>query len=326
MANYDVTIIANGSGPDILIWNGNGGTSSGAPFGLDAGDTVRFKKSGLFSGSIIVSGFNTNVWTSSSNLTLTTSFQTKTVASGTPGTLSTLTATAGSKTQTRFYEISGVDPDLTIDDIDDISRPNGSTDHSITIANGSSVTTYEVRLTSSTGTVIASRTGNGTLTVSNIPNAGSSRDYFVTGKVTTANGGTNTSSFILNYSVIHEDVGATVGDGGTSNFGIQVFDAAGNTVLDVSDRVIVFSDFVTGSLTSSELTKNITLAKAGTAVIDMTPVTVPVSNNAAQRHKILHTSVSGTTLTISRTSTSSGSGSAQSASFNYLVVFDPRAG
>lgn len=326
MAQYDVTITANGSSPDILIWSGNGGTTSAAAFGLVAGDTVRFKKGGFgYSGSVVVSGFATGLWTSTSNLTLTTSYQTKTVKTGgTPFFEDSITATAGSKTQTRWFELAGVSPDLTIDDIDDISRPEGSTNHSITIGSGTSTTTYEVRTNSSSGTVVGNRDGNGSITVSDIPSAGSSRTYYVTGKVTTANGGENVQELILTYSVIHES-GSSSGDGGTSDYGIRVFNAAEEIVLDVSDRVIVFSDYVTGSLTSSQLTKNVTLSRVGTAVIDMDPVTVPVSSNAAQRHKILHTSISGTTLTISRTSTNSGGGSAQSATYKYLIVYDPPA-
>ena len=83
MAQYDVTLTANGSSPDILIWSGNGGSTSSAAFALAAGDTVRFKKGGFgYSGSVVVSGFASGLWTSTSSLTLTTSYQTKTVKTG----------------------------------------------------------------------------------------------------------------------------------------------------------------------------------------------------------------------------------------------------
>ena len=329
MANYNVTLRANGGGPDLLIWQGSNasGTSSGAAMALDAGDTVSFKKAGFgYSGSIVVSGFAGGMWTSTSNLTLTTSYQSKTVKSGgTVGFVDALTGTAGSKTQTRYFKIGGVEPDLTITDIEDISRENGSTNHAITIAEGTSTTEYDIRTSSYTGSVVGTRSGNGALTVSNIPSAGNSRDYYVTGRVTAANGGSNSASSILSYSVTHQSPGATTGDGGTGTYGIQVLASNGDIVLDVSDRVVVFADYVSGTLSTSETSKNVTLARAGTAVIDMEPITTPIISGVAQRHKILHTSVSGTTLTIQRTSTSSGGGSAQTAPYKFLVVFDPEA-
>ena len=58
----------------------------------------------------------------------------------------------------------------------------------------------------------------------------------------------------------------------------------------------------------------------------MTPVQVPISNGLAQRQDILHTSISGTTLTITRTSVYPGGDSTQSAqstNYNFLVVYDP---
>ena len=48
-------------------------------------------------------------------------------------------------------------PDVTITDVESITRPNGSTNHAITIAAGSSVTIYEVRTGSASGTVVATR-------------------------------------------------------------------------------------------------------------------------------------------------------------------------
>ena len=230
--------------------------------------------------------------------------------------------------------MGGLLPDLDIDDINNFIRPNGSTDHTITIGNATNTTTYEVRLGSSSGTVIAtapSSDPNGVLTVDNIPPAGSSRTYYVTGRRSLSNGGSDTVSLILSYTVTHESPGSSVGDGGTSSYGLQVFDANGDTVLDVSDRVVVFSDYVTGSLSSTELTKTVTLAKQGTVVIDMEPATVVISNGLAQRQDILHTTISGNTLTIERVSTTPGfyygpnDGAGQSTTYKFLVLYDPEA-
>jgi hypothetical protein len=222
-------------------------------------------------------------------------------------------------------------PDLVIDDIADILRPNGSTNHTITIGGATSTTTYEVRTTSSSGTVVATAnasTPNGSLTVNDIPSSGNSTVYYVTGRRSVANGGNNDVSLILTYTVTHDIPSSSVGDGGTGTYGMQVFDANAKTVLDISDRVVIFSDHVTGTLTSSQLTTTETLSRAATCVIDMDPVTVPIIGGIAQRQDILHTSISGTTLTIARTSVYPGGDSSQpaeSTTYNFLVVYDPEA-
>jgi hypothetical protein len=98
-------------------------------------------------------------------------------------------------------------------------------------------------------------------------------------------------------------------------------------LLDLTDRVIVFSDHVTGSLTSSQLSKTVTLAKQATCIIDLDPETVLISNGLAQRQHITHTSVTGTALTISRNSIGPGfqgtSGTGESTTYNFLAVLDP---
>jgi len=327
MANYNVTISASGSGPSFMLWQGSGGTSSGAALALLAGDTVSFKKIGTYSGSFVISGFASGLWTSTSNLTLTTSYQTKTVKTG--GTAffeDSITATAGSKTQTRWFELGGVSPDTTITDVDTITRPNGSTNHSITIAAGSSNTIYEARTGSASGTVVGTRTDNGAITVSSIPSAGTSATYYITGRVTTANGGDNSPVLADTYIVLHEGAaGSGTGDGGTGTYGLRVYDASGNTTLDLSDRVVTFRERVTGSLSSSQTTKNVTLSGAGTAVINLDPITVIFVSNIPQRQKILYFTVSGTTLTITRTAVNATGSAAAAQSYDLLVVYDPVA-
>jgi len=327
MANYNVTISASGFSPNFMLWQGSGGTSSGGALALLAGDTVSFKKIGTYSGSFVISGFNTGLWTSGSNLTLTTSYQTKTVKTG--GTAffeDSITATAGSKTQTRWFELGGVSPDTTITDVDTITRPNGSTNHSITIAAGSSNTIYEARTGSASGTVVGTRTDNGAITVSSIPSAGTSATYYITGRVTTANGGDNSPVLADTYIVLHEAAaGSGTGDGGTGTYGLRVYDASGNTTLDLSDRVVTFRERVTGSLSSSQTTKNVTLSGAGTAVINLDPITVIFVSNIPQRQKILYFTVSGTTLTITRTAVNATGSAAAAQSYDLLVVYDPVA-
>ena len=329
MANYTVDIFnfpGFGGDPGSSSWTGVGSTTQSCAFELQPGDTVQFKQTNTL-GTVTVSSFGGNLWTNTSNLTLTTSYQTKTVKTG--GTIGALDAViaSGGGTQTRYFKIGGALPDLSIGDIDDISRPNGSTNFSITFSGTSSHTVYEVHTGSSTGTVVGTTSSNGSLTISNMPSSGFSRTYYVTGRRPTSQGGSNTSTFILNFTVTHESPGSSVTDGGTGTYGLRVLDSSGGVLLDLTDRVIVFSDHVTGSLTASQLSKNVTLAKAATCIIDLDPETVLISNGLAQRQHITHTTVTGTSLTIARNSIGPGfqgtGGTGQSTTYNFLAVLDP---
>jgi hypothetical protein len=329
MTTYNVIVQVDSEGPSIT-WGPIGGTTSGAAYELSPGDVVNFKRVGF--GTTVISSFKSGFWTNTSDITLTASNQSKTVSSGTVADIDGLTASFDAINVTRYFKMGGALPDLEIDDIDDILLPNGSTSHDITIANATNTTTYEIRTGSSTGTVVAtasSSSPNGTLTVNNAPAAGNSRTYFVTGRRSLANGGSDTISLILAYGVTHSSPGSSVGDGGSSTYGLIINDADGDVVLDVSDRVIVFSDYVTGTLSTTELTKTITLAKQGTTVIDMAPASVVISGGVAQRQHILHTTISGTTLTIERTSTTGSlyglPADGETTSYNFLIVYDPEA-
>ena len=235
-------------------------------------------------------------------------------------------AAGNSATQvTRSVTVTAyVVPDVTITDVESITRPNGSTNHAITIAAGSSVTIYEVRTGSASGTVVATRTGNGALTVSNIPSAGTSATYYITGRVTTGNGGNNAAALADTYIVVHEAAaGSGSGSGGTGTFGLRVFDANNNVTLDLTDRVVTFRQRVTGSLSASETSKTVTLNAAGTCVINLTPLTVIYVSNIPQRQKILYFTISGTALTIKRTATNAAGSANAAQAYDLLVVNDP---
>jgi len=160
-----------------------------------------------------------------------------------------------------------------------------------------------------------------------MPSSGFSRTYYVTGRRPASQGGSNTPTFILSFTVTHESPGSSITDGGTGTYGLRVLDSSGGVLLDLTDRVIVFSDHVTGSLTASQLSKNVTLAKAATCIIDLDPETVLISNGLAQRQHITHTTVTGTSLTIARNSIGPGfqgtGGTGQSTTYNFLAVLDP---
>jgi hypothetical protein len=329
MANYTVNIFnfpGFGGDPGQTTWTGVGSTSESGAYELQPGDTVQFKKSGM--GTITMSSFGSNLWTNTSNLTLTSSYQTKTVKTGgTVGSADGVIAGGGVNTLTRYFKMGGASADLSIGNIDDISRPNGSTNFSITFSGTSSHTVYEVHTTSSSGTVVGTTSSDGSLTISNMPSSGFSRTYYVTGRRPSSQGGSNTPTFILSFTVTHESPGSSITDGGTGTYGLRVLDSSGGVLLDLTDRVIVFSDHVTGSLTASQLSKNVTLAKAATCIIDLDPETVLISNGLAQRQHITHTTVTGTSLTIARNSIGPGfqgtGGTGQSTTYNFLAVLDP---
>jgi len=329
MANYTVNIFnfpGWGGDPGSTSWTGVGSTSESGAYELQPGDTVQFKKSGM--GTITMSSFGSNLWTNTSNLTLTSSYQTKTVKTGgTVGSADGVIAGGGVNTLTRYFKMGGASADLSIGNIDDISRPNGSTNFSITFSGTSSHTVYEVHTTSSSGTVVGTTSSDGSLTISNMPSSGFSRTYYVTGRRPSSQGGSNTPTFILSFTVTHESPGSSITDGGTGTYGLRVLDSSGGVLLDLTDRVIVFSDHVTGSLTASQLSKNVTLAKAATCIIDLDPETVLISNGLAQRQHITHTTVTGTSLTIARNSIGPGfqgtGGTGQSTTYNFLAVLDP---
>ena len=128
------------------------------------------------------------------------------------------------------------------------------------------------------------------------------------------------------YIVLHEAAsGGATGDGGTGTYGLRVYDASGNTTLDLSDRVVTFRERVTGSLSSSQTTKTVTLSGVGTAVINLDPITVIYVGNIPQRQKILYFTISGTSLTITRTAVNATGSAAAAQSYDLLVVYDPVA-
>lgn len=109
---------------------------------------------------------------------------------------------ASASTYSEAFTADYLDPDTTIDTIQTQNLLYTQTDFDITIANGSSNTVYEVRSTGYTGTIEGSRTGNGTLTVSDAPAQGGQKTYYVTAYRTTSSGGDgSTRSNIQNFVV-----------------------------------------------------------------------------------------------------------------------------
>ena len=227
-------------------------------------------------------------------------------------------------------------PDTTITQILNKTVAFGSTTFVATIASGSSTTVYEVKdfnTNPATGTVHASQTGNGDITVSDMPSAGSSKLYMITGRVTAANGGDNTPFLAETFEVFQQTSGGTTtGGGGSGTYGIQVRNASNEIILDVTDRVVILRQRVTGSIPAADLTKNITLSGTGTCALNLALPTAlqSVVNGLtySNTHLIVWATLSGTTLTINRKFTNatnvSGSSLANAAApYDFLVLFDP---
>jgi hypothetical protein len=227
-------------------------------------------------------------------------------------------------------------PDITITDILNKTESAGSTTFTVTIAAGSSTTIYEVKdynTNPATGTVHASQTGNGTMTVSDMPSSGAAKSYMVTGRLPVANGGDNTPSLADTFEVFLEGAsGSTTGGGGSGTYGIEIRNASNEIILDLTDRVVIFRERVTGSIPAADLTKTVTLSGNGTCALNLSlpqPLQTTVSNvSYTNTHLIVWATISGTALTIHRKSTqaSNNLGSTQVnelAPYDFLVLYDP---
>ena len=246
-------------------------SSSTSPILLEPGDRVGFK---LGSGSdptstVTASSFASTHWTSTSSLTLTSSYQYKYASSTIPVSTTDLVTISASRTnfqgtsQNSYYMGDSLAPDLTIsldDDVYEISTT--ATSHTIVISNAgdstnSSITEYRVRDSSTTH---ESRTGPGSLTITNVPpNEGFPKDYFIEARVTTANGGsglwngTNTS-----YEVIATTT-ATSNDPTIDAHGIAFYDHNGDPI----------TSFTEGHSVLRELYSNSSVTLSTSAVTDV---------------------------------------------------------
>lgn len=170
-------------------------------------------------------------------------------------------------------------PDNSIADIASQTLAFGSTSFSITIANGGSTTVYQVR---DDITTHESRTGNGTITVTDAPAAGGTKDYTIFAKLPTANGGNNTYTGTGEFFSITVAAQTGGGGGGTGD----------NTSSE--DRVVL------GKAVKASSTKyGLFISKEGTAVIDG-------SGNLTSETNLIFDSTSFKTGVVHKTVTSSG--------------------
>ena len=267
-----VDLTASGSaesGQTFLILSPTGtgvSQSSGSPKQLAAGDRVGFKlinnTPALVNGGTVV-GFASTHWTSTSIITLTSSYQYRIAKSGIDVSnfdevTATITGTnSSSQSQNLYYIGSSVDPDLTITVGDSsIEISSSASTHAQTIVNSGSSTNAsitEYRIVDTDGTTHESRTGHGSITVTDVPpNPGFPKSYSVQARVTTANGGSG--NFIgvsgSSYSVLATTT-QTNNDPSIDNHGIAIFDNNGNIVSSFTEGHTVLREIFTGTTTLS---------------------------------------------------------------------------
>ena len=176
-----------------------------------------------------------------------------------------------------------LDPDTDIADINNQNFVNGAASSFITnISGGTSNTVYQVRETSNSGTVLASRTGDGNITVNDIPANNSIKTYYVTAYRTTASGGGG-SGVVSAVQTFTVTVGAVTSSGGagtaigTSNYGVSVFGPDGTTVVwGTNNRQTNLEVNDTTTYTSTGTTsKTFTVANANDATKVIVAVGVP---------------------------------------------------
>lgn len=170
-------------------------------------------------------------------------------------------------------------PDNTIASIPSQTLAFGSTSFSITIAGGGATTVYQVR---DDVTTHESRTGNGTITVTDAPTAGGTKGYTVFAKLPAANGGNDTYTGTGEFFSITVASQTGGGGGGTGD----------NTSSE--NRVVLGKAIKSGS------TKyGLFVSKEGTAVIDG-------SGNLTAETNLIFDSTSFKTGVVHKTVTSSG--------------------
>ena len=253
---------------------GNGvALSSSSPLELNPGDRVGFRKfvyalqGSVPSNTGTASGFANTHWTNTNNITLTTSYQYKTIKTGVSLTVSdavllSITSGTASDSDNTYYRGAAESPDTSIT-LGDTSIEIATTDTSFTqtISNksgtastNSSITEYRIK---DTGTSHESRTGYGSITVTDVPpNSGFPKNYSVEARVTTANGGNGLFVNCPNstFSVVATTT-ATGSGPSIDDYGVAIYDDQGDVVTSfTSGHTVLRKIFATSSAVSLSTT------------------------------------------------------------------------
>ena len=268
-----VNVTASGSqesGQTFLVvgLSGNGvSESSGSPKQIAAGDRVGFKlvnnSPGIVTGAA-VSAFNSTHWTSESSLpTLTSSYQYKIAKSGIDVSnfdeveIEVTGTNNASITKNIYFIGESTSPDLSVTvGNSSIEISATATSFTQTIVNSGSTANAnitEYRIIDTDGVAHESRTGHGSITVTDTSaNSGFPKSYSVQARVTTANGGSGNFIGIsgTSFSVIATTT-QTNNDPTIDSQGIAIFDHNGNIVTSFTEGHTVLREIFTGTTTLS---------------------------------------------------------------------------
>ena len=280
MADYLVTLSAEieselGFTTITASLTGNGvATDSNSPLELEPGDRVGFRKfvfslqgGAAPSNTATAVGFASTHWTNTSNLTLTTSYQYKTIKTGVSVTVTDLISVGissgnASFSDNTYYRGAAESPDLSITlGNTSIEIATTATSFTQTISNksgtastNSSITEYRIKDASSTH---ESRTGYGSITVTDVPpNVGFSKNYSVEARVTTANGGNGLFKNCpdSNFSVVATTTAASNAPS-LDNYGVALYDDQGDLITSfTSGHTVLRKIFATSSAVSLSTT------------------------------------------------------------------------
>lgn len=288
-----------------LMFLGVSGTGAAlvgtSPLELQPGDRVGFRKivTSLGGGATppntgLATGFASTHWTDTSALTLTSSYQYKTIKTGVSLTVTdavTISVSSGSASESDilYYRGRGVDPDLTVDISDSNIEISGTATSFVqTISNtsgsssdNSSITEY--RVTTPGGEIHESRTGYGSITVSDVPpNPGFPKTYQLEARVTTSNGGSGLykpvagSTFTVIATTAQTENSPTL-DG----YGLAIFDHNSNLVTSFTSGHTVLRKIFTSSLTTISTTSDTDIDTGLTGITSSNSVILLEGDNSS---------------------------------------------
>jgi len=278
MATYYVDVSAFSSGgfggdPVFIVMNPSGtgySNVSGSPILLNAGDTVGFKYTTYTNmSSIVVSLFSSDHFTSTTSLTLTGSYQYKTAKTAISLTVadqvkirgvSSLGGGTTSNTKYAYYLGDSAQPDRTIDITNtaiEISTSAPSFNVAFTDTGSSTNSTItEYRVSDSLGDPHETRTGPGTITVTDTPaNPGFPETYSIEARVTTANGGNGLYQPISSGTfTVTATTTAGSNDPDIDSYGMVIYDDNGTAVTSFTGGHTTLRTIFTGTTTLSTST------------------------------------------------------------------------
>jgi len=107
------------------------------------------------------------------------------------------------------YTAGYIAPDTSITTATNSPIVVGASTHTVTVQNGSTNTTYYVRLDSYSGTILGSATTDVLMTISNVPAIGATKTYYITANVATSSGGDGLHVNATTYNITRNNFDST---------------------------------------------------------------------------------------------------------------------